>query len=104
MKIKHFSGYGSVNAKYVKKTTWTGLYGEMFERRYVVVTGNHERGLYSDYMDNNDIYNWLVKRLFKDIKRADQVKQFTAETEYVVIDGLYVEQCTYGIAVRVIPN
>ena len=57
MKIKHFSGYGSVNAKYVKKTTWTGLYGEMFERRYVVVTGNHERGLYSDYMDNNDIYN-----------------------------------------------
>ena len=100
MKIKHFSGYGSVNAKTIKKVKHDGN----LEDRYVEVTGNHEKGLSSDYMTNYNVYNWIVKRMFKDIKSHEQVKGFTADTDYILIDGVDTERCVYRITVDVKPN
>ena len=53
MRIKHFYGYGCVDAKTIKRVKRDGN----IEDRYVEVTGNHERGLSSTYMTNYDIYN-----------------------------------------------
>ena len=100
MRIKHFFGYGCVNAKTIKKVKCDGN----LEKRYVEVTGNHERGLSSTYMTNYDVYNWLVKRMFKDIKSHEQVKDFNVKTDYVLIDGIDTEQCIYCITVNVKPN
>ena len=53
MKIKHFAGYGSVNAVKVKDKTCL----------HIRASGNHERGLepYDDY----DVWHWLVMRFKK---------------------------------------
>lgn len=61
MRIKHFMGYGSVNAKVVGKSlnTATGL------RTLIInVWGNHEYGL-DRSEDYYDINNWLVKKVAK---------------------------------------
>ena len=60
MIIKHWQGYGSVNAKVVKKTlnTQRGVKTITIE-----VTGNHEWGLKRE--DRYDVYNWLLKRFDK---------------------------------------
>ena len=51
MKIKHFAGYGTVEAKRIKNASCT---------LHVRVSGNHEWGLRRD--DEYDLFNWLVKR------------------------------------------
>lgn len=56
MKIKHWQGYGCVNAVKIKDKTCT---------LHVRVTGNHECGIRRD--DEYDLYNWLVKRFDKSI-------------------------------------
>ncbi len=56
MKIKHFQGYGSVNAVKVKDDTCT---------LHVKVTGNHEWGIRRD--DLYDLFNWLVKKFDKTV-------------------------------------
>lgn len=54
MKIKHWQGYGTVNATRIKDTGCT---------LHVRVSGNHECGLERD--DPFDLYWWLVKRFDK---------------------------------------
>ena len=56
MKIRHFAGYGSVNAVKVKDSSCT---------LHVKVTGNHEWGLVRD--DEYDLFNWLVKKFDKGV-------------------------------------
>ena len=51
MKIKHWQGYGSVEATRIKNASCT---------LHVRVHGDHECGLKLD--DDYDLYNWLVKR------------------------------------------
>lgn len=75
MKIKHWQGYGSVNAKLVKiKSSTTNSIEELT----IHVWGNHECGLerYCGY----DIYQWLVRKLCKKYKpepfKYDLVQNF----------------------------
>lgn len=49
MRVKHWAGYGTVDAKKINSTT-------------VEVQGNHERGLYPQYFDSSDWHRWLGKR------------------------------------------
>ena len=60
MKIKHFSGYGIVNAKKISKTE-----NDKHVLLVVKVTGNHELGLTRTFYDPYLIANWLVKKFEK---------------------------------------
>ena len=58
MKIKHWQGYGCVNAKKISmknNNSKTVL--------HIRVTGNHECGIHRN--DNYDLFNWLVKKFDK---------------------------------------
>lgn len=84
MKIKHWQGYGSVNAVKVKDDSCT---------LHVKVTGNHECGLERD--DQYDLFNWLVKRFDKTIP---DYKTFAAKNPKIVIKNNYgsdVDVCDY---------
>ena len=61
MRIKHWQGYGCVNATKIKDNSC---------KLHVRVTGNHEWGLYRN--DLYDLYNWLVKRFDKSIKDSTE--------------------------------
>lgn len=56
MRIKHWQGYGLVNAVKVKDDSCT---------LHVKVTGDHEQGLERE--DAYDLYNWLVKKFDKSV-------------------------------------
>jgi len=64
MRIKHFMGYGSVNAKVVEKGLKTDVANGLL-RKYLKINvwGNHEYGLVRE--DKYDINNWLVKKVAK---------------------------------------
>ena len=53
MKVKHWAGYGTVEAQCV------GRYPHVV---IVDVIGNHEQGLTPRYFDNRDWLRWLGKR------------------------------------------
>lgn len=63
MRVKHWAGYGCVEAKcnLRHKIASTG-YGVVT----IEVTGNHEYGLLPRYFDNNDWMRWLGKRFHLD--------------------------------------
>lgn len=84
MKIKHFSGYGSVNATKIKNNNYDLV---------VKVVGNHEWGVYRD--DIYDLFNWLVKRFDKNI---GSFNEFRYKNPTVKIEEDYKnneEICTY---------
>lgn len=59
MRIKHFAGYGIIEAKKVSVKTENGV------RTLVIkVKGNHEWGINRE-MDSGCIYTWLVKKFDK---------------------------------------
>ena len=60
MRIKHWQGYGSVNAKKLSK----GKTQDNCTKLVVEVTGNHEWGLVRN--DVYDVHRWLVGRFVKD--------------------------------------
>ena len=57
MRIKHWQGYGCVNARKVKDGSCT---------LHIRVEGNHEWGIVRD--DYFDLYHWLVVRFDKDVQ------------------------------------
>lgn len=93
MKIKHFAGYGSVNATKVSKRTVQGLPWEQSEMTELVVkvSGFHEWGLERD--DTYDIYNWLVKRFDKTVKDYTKISSIKMDSGYENGE----ETCTYTI-------
>lgn len=62
MRIKHWQGYGTVDAKRLSRTVDED--GIVVMR--VKVSGDHEWGLVRD--DPYDLKNWLIKRFDKDFK------------------------------------
>lgn len=62
MKIKHFAGYGYVNARKIAKDTSNGRTVLVVE-----VTGEHEWGLIREN-DHSLVKNWLVDRFDKTVK------------------------------------
>ena len=83
MKIKHFSGYGSVNAKKVLKKCGFNEYGESQTVLVIDVTGDHERGLvpYIEW----DAAAWLLRYFDKPAAAAlkpwdaDVVTRYTGD-------------------------
>ena len=61
MRIKHFAGYGCVNARRIKDNTAT---------LHVRVEGNHEQGVTLPSWQTYLLYNWLVRRFDKDAPSA----------------------------------
>ena len=91
MKIKHWQGYGTVNAVKKKDKDFALV---------VTVSGNHEWGLRRD--DMYDLFNWLVKKFDKSVAdlpysefRRMEPQVFIAEWEY---DG--VDHCQYKFRYR----
>ena len=78
MRIKHWQGYGLLNAEKVSDNTYkTGEYVRTTEGIYhaprviqIRVTGDHEWGLDRHY-DKYDCYNWLLKRFVKGSAEED---------------------------------
>ena len=91
MRIKHFAGYGCVNAIKVKNVKT----GENTKQIVIKVSGNHEWGLYRN--DKYDIYNWLVKRFCKDCSDYRSIYYIYADWACEKINGQYVDGLIYYI-------
>ena len=89
MKIKHFAGYGSVQAKKVSKTN----IDENKVKLVVEVKGNHEWGLVRD--DIYDVRQWLFNRFEKNFNGNDWEISMTIKDDYVNENGIDVEVATY---------
>jgi len=92
MKIKHYQGYGVVNAKKVSADADTLV---------VRVSGEHEYGLVRD--DKYDVFNWLVKRFDKKHTSYMDIVDIDIDDTYVENPKCYTgyeEVCTYTIHFR----
>jgi len=88
MKIKHFQGYGSVQAKKVSKTT----IGDK-TKLVVEVKGNHEWGLVRD--DIYDVKRWLFDKFEKNFKGQYYDIEMSIKDDYVKEGNIDVEIATY---------
>lgn len=90
MKIKHWQGYGSVEAKKISFKTENGI-----AKMHIKVKGNHEWGIHRD--DPYDIANWLIKKLDKTFKDYRTITSLHLE------DGFEngIETCDYFIEYRI---
>lgn len=79
MKIKHWQGYGTLNAKKLSSSADTLI---------VEVWGNHEWGL--ELNDMYNMFNWLVKK-FDTSRTLDEFK--TMKMESFVLNG--EDHCIY---------
>lgn len=61
MKLKHFAGYGTVEATRIPNASCT---------LHVRVHGDHEWGLKRE--DDYDLFNWLVRRFDKSVKSYEE--------------------------------
>jgi len=92
MKLKHWAGYGCINARKVKSEK---------DLLVVEVRGEHECGLVRD--DKYDVFNWLVKRFDK--KHTDYMDILDMD---ITLDSIvkpenysgYEDICTYSILFR----
>ena len=69
MKIKHWQGYGTLNAEKLSKSTKT-INGTKVYTMKIKVVGNHEYGLdccHNKY-DHYTIYNWLLTKFDRKVK------------------------------------
>lgn len=89
MKIKHYAGYGSVNAKKVSKTEKDGVVTMVIK-----VSGNHEWGLARN--DIYDAYNWLLSKFDKKVLGYKHILDLQVyNNTYDMVNGEEVESCTY---------
>lgn len=88
MKIKHFQGYGSVQAKKVSKTT----IGDK-TKLVVEVKGNHEWGLVRD--DIYDVKRWLFDKFEKNFNGKYYEIDMTIDSNYIKENGIDIEVATY---------
>lgn len=95
MKIKHWQGYGLVEATKIEKTTKEG-------RTWITVKvkGNHEWGIHRD--DVYDVSRWLLPKFSKEFKSGEKNYR---NIEYLnLVDGYekdekgeYIDTCLYEI-------
>ena len=74
MKIKHFAGYGCVNARKIAKDTTDGKTTLVIE-----VIGDHECGIVRD--DGIDLKRWLVDRFDKSVTEMPWYKMYYSITK-----------------------
>ena len=90
MKIKHWQGYGSVEAKRISSHKNGSTYDVTIK-----VKGNHEYGIHRD--DRYDIVRWLGK-VEKNLTNERQIVSCELTDGYE--DG--VETCLYHIVYRIL--
>ena len=95
MKIKHFVGYGTVNATKLNNIVIYKSLTETIKRVTIKVTGNHEWGLYRN--DTYDIYNWIVKRFCKDCNDYRNIINIGICLDYELINNIDTKICIYTI-------
>ena len=95
MKIKHFSGYGTVEAKKIKKSVKNGI-----TSMHIQVKGNHECGLEPPYIDNYDVFNWLLKRFDRSVTDYTSIKSVKTDDRYLDRKG-GVEVCDYFMELQI---
>lgn len=95
MKIKHFAGYGSVNAKLIENKIGFSEFREI-SVAHIKVWGNHERGIYRE--DYYDIFNWLCKRFVKECTNYIKIIAIKIDCSSEKINGEHTEVCDYFIA------
>ena len=102
MKIKHFAGYGSVQAK--KTATHKN---KDITTVTIVVSGNHEQGLGYRYDDKDSITRWLAPRFIKDLTDNRQIVALSIKDDYVIDKdgehvkdqyGNWIEERTYTVS------
>lgn len=91
MRIKHWQGYGCVNANKVKGHCGRLLAGADLWQMEIKVTGNHEWGLIREY-DNYDVRKWLLDKFEKTVE-FDTYR----EMKYEIIDSGYEDGVEYAI-------
>lgn len=91
MKIKHYAGYGCVNARKVYKRT-----SDNFAQVHIKVEGNHEQGIYRE--DWYDIHRWLCSKFAKDCKDYRDIQDIQITPSYVKTkENGYIDVCEYVI-------
>ena len=91
MKIKHFAGYGCVNAHKVQK--------DYSVRLHIVVEGNHEWGIIRE--DEYDLWNWLVRRFEHDVCSYEEWHKMNPKIKIVpdhgidLSTGMEIDRCHY---------
>jgi hypothetical protein len=93
MRIKHFAGYGTVEAKKVSKTTVTNQYGEKRNKLVVNVKGNHECGLVRN--DIYDVKRWLFDKFEKNFAGNYYQIIMDVKNDYIKENRIDVEVATY---------
>lgn len=88
MKIKHFAGYGSVQAKKVAKTK----IGDK-TKLVVEVKGNHEWGIVRN--DIYDVRRWIFNKFEKNFNGEDYDIEMAIKDDYVRENGIDVEVAVY---------
>ncbi|MBR2300635.1 MAG: hypothetical protein IKA41_01610 [Bacteroidaceae bacterium] len=92
MKIKHWQGYDSVEAKKLKATNNKALGTKTV---VIEVRGNHEWGL--ERYDMYDVHRWL-RRFFKDCESFADIKEMRVCGKYEkTSNGDFIEVCEYII-------
>ena len=89
MKIKHFAGYGSVQATKICKVN-------LFDNKVklvVQVKGNHECGLVRN--DIYDVRRWLFNKFEKNFTGKDYDISMSIYDDYVRENDIDVEVATY---------
>ena len=97
MRIKHFAGYGTVQAKKTKKKE-DNARNVLLE---ISVTGNHECGLTRPFNDPYCIYQWLVRKFDK--REIDlQSINYDCIDYYIQENGIDVEKAIYTITYKLV--
>ncbi len=94
MKIKHWQGYGTVEAKRLRTTN-----NRAFGTKTVVieVRGNHEWGL--ERFDTYDVLRWLG-RFLRDCESYTDIRDMKVKSRYEKTENGYVDVCDYIIEYR----
>jgi uncharacterized membrane protein len=90
MKIKHFQGYGTVDAKKVSRRVRNDGLIELV----VQVIGNHEYGIVRN--DTYDVFRWLVKRFEKTADNYRQIKEMNIDEKTVTWNGQPTDCAIYS--------
>ena len=88
-KIKHWQGYGSVQAEKVSRTV-----KDYIVTLHIKVKGNHECGIHRD--DTYDVARWLIPRFDKNFQKYTQIINMELEDGYENGE----ETCDYYIKYR----
>jgi len=95
MKIKHWQGYGKLDAKVLKRETISVVDNK--KRIVIEISGNHEYGCVRD--DKYDIKNWLLDRFDKNNNASSYDINYEIENGYRRNDekGVTEEYAIYRI-------